>query len=178
MTDQKNSLWEVAKLFLKLGVIGFGGPAAHIAMMKEEVVNKKKWITEQHFLDLIGATNLIPGPNSTEMAIHIGHERAGWKGLIVAGLCFILPAVFITGIFAWLYKKYGQLPQIQPFIYGISPAIIAIILSVIYPLAKKSLKTTELWMIGVIALVLSLFQLNEIYIMFGVGFFAMLLSAV
>src|SRR3970282_2905318 len=117
--NEKSNLKEVAQLFLKLGIIGFGGPAVHISMMQEEVVVKKKWLTEQHFLDLIGATNLIPGPNSTEMAIHIGHERAGWKGLIVAGLCFILPAVFITGFFAWGYKQYGQLPEIQPFIYVI-----------------------------------------------------------
>src|SRR3989337_2864890 len=117
--DNRHRLKEVAKLFLKLGITAFGGPAAHIAMMKDEVVNKRQWLTEQYFLDLIGATNLIPGPNSTEMAIHIGHERAGWKGLIVAGLFFILPAVIITGIFAILYKDYGQLPQVQPFIYGI-----------------------------------------------------------
>ncbi|HMK06630.1 MAG TPA: chromate transporter, partial [Flavobacterium sp.] len=134
--SQPNSLAELAGLFLKLGIIGFGGPAAHIAMMQDEVVVKRKWMSEQHFLDLIGATNLIPGPNSTEMAIHIGHERAGWKGLIVAGLCFILPAVIITGFFAWLYKGYGQLPQLQPFLYGIKPAIIAIILGAIYPLAR------------------------------------------
>ena len=133
-------LKEVALLFLKPGAISFGGPAAHIAMMKEEVVKKCQWIDEQHFLDLVGATNLIPGPNSTEMAIHIGHERAGWKGLIVAGLCFIVPAVMITGIFAVLYKEYGQLPGVQPFIYGISPAIIAIILAAVYPLAQKSFK--------------------------------------
>ena len=100
---EQNSIREVARLFFKLGLTAFGGPAAHIAMMQQEVVFKKKWLTEEHFLDLIGATNLIPGPNSTEMAIHIGQERAGWKGLIVACLCFILPAVFITGIFAWLY---------------------------------------------------------------------------
>jgi chromate transporter len=126
-------LKDIAKLFLKLGIIGFGGPAAHIAMMQEEVVVKRKWLTEQHFLDLIGATNLIPGPNSTEMAIHIGHEKAGWKGLIVAGLCFIIPAVLITGVFAWLYKLYGQVPTVQPFIYGIKPAIIAILLRSGFP---------------------------------------------
>lgn len=105
--EEKNTLKELAKLFLKLGIIGFGGPAAHIAMMQEEVVVKKKWLTEQHFLDLIGATNLIPGPNSTEMAIHIGHEKAGWKGLLVAGFCFIFPAVLITLLFAWSYKEGG-----------------------------------------------------------------------
>lgn len=173
----ETNLKEIAKLFLKLGVIGFGGPAAHIAMMQEEVVVKKKWITEQHFLDLIGATNLIPGPNSTEMAIHIGHEKAGWKGLIIAGICFILPAVFITGIFAWLYKLYGQLPEVQPFVYGIKPAIIAIILGAIFPLAKKSLKSLELVLIGILVLVFSLLKFNEIYLMFGAGFVALLLTS-
>ncbi|MFA5818196.1 MAG: chromate efflux transporter [Bacteroidales bacterium] len=171
-------LKELVLLFFKLGTISFGGPAAHIAMMENEVVKKRKWLTEQHFLDLIGATNLIPGPNSTEMAIHIGHERAGWKGLIVAGLCFILPAVIITGIFAVLYKEYGQLPQLQPFIYGIKPAIIAIILAAIYPFAKKSLKTVELGIIGVITLILCLIGINEIYVMFGAGFIALALAAI
>lgn len=178
MTSQKNNVSELAKLFSKLGLIAFGGPTAHIAMMQEEVVTKRKWMSEQHFLDLIGATNLIPGPNSTEMAIHIGRERAGWKGLIVAGLCFILPAVFITSFFAWLYKQYGQLPQIQSFIYGIKPAIIAIILAAVYPLAKKSLKTVELGMIGLTALALSLFGFNEIYIMVAAGLFALILAAI
>jgi chromate transporter len=171
--NEKQKLKEVAALFLKLGIIGFGGPAAHIAMMREEVVVKKKWLEEQHFLDLIGATNLIPGPNSTEMAIHIGHERAGWKGLIVAGFCFIVPAVLITGVFAWLYKDYGQLPEIQPFLYGIKPAIIAIILGAIFPLAKKSLKTVQLGIIGCIVLLLALLQFNEIMLLFGAGFLAL-----
>jgi len=170
------SLKEIMKLFLKLGFIGFGGPAAHIAMMQEEVVTRRKWLTQQHFLDLIGATNLIPGPNSTEMAIHIGYEKGGWKGLIVAGLCFILPAAFITGIFAFLYKQYGQLPEVQPFIYGIKPAIIAIILGAIFPLAKKSLKSTELVIIGILVLVGSLLNVNEIFLMFGAGFIALFLA--
>lgn len=174
--EHKAGLKDIAKLFLKLGVIGFGGPAAHIAMMQEEVVEKRKWLTEQHFLDLIGATNLIPGPNSTEMTMHIGHEKGGWKGLVVAGLCFILPAVFITGIFAYLYKQYGQLPQVQPFVYGIKPAIIAIILGAIFPLAKKSLKSTELLLLGILVLICSLLGVNEIYLMFGAGFFALFLA--
>ena len=146
-------------------------------MMQHEVVNKRKWFSEQHFLDLIGATNLIPGPNSTEMAMHIGHERAGWKGLIVAGLCFILPAVIITGFFAWLYKEYGHLPQVQPFVYGIQPAIIAVILAAVYPLALKSLKTIELAVIGIAVLVLSLFGFHEIYLLFGAGLLAVALLA-
>ncbi|MFA6277612.1 MAG: chromate efflux transporter [Pedobacter sp.] len=176
--EHKPDLKDIAKLFLKLGIIGFGGPAAHIAMMQDEVVTKRKWLTEQHFLDLIGATNLIPGPNSTEMAIHIGHEKAGWKGLIVAGFCFILPAVFITGIFAFLYKEYGQIPKVQPFIYGIKPAIIAIILGAIFPLAKKSLKSTLLIIIGLLVLLGALFSINEIYLMFGAGFFALFFAYV
>lgn len=174
--ENNASLKDIAKLFLKLGIIGFGGPAAHIAMMQDEVVTKRKWLSEQHFLDLIGATNLIPGPNSTEMTMHIGHEKGGWKGLVVAGLCFILPAVFITGIFAYLYKQYGELPAVQPFIYGIKPAIIAIILGAIFPLAKKSLKSTELIIIGILVLMGSLFKINEIYLMFGAGFFALFLA--
>lgn len=163
------NLKELARLFLKLGIIGFGGPAAHIAMMQNEVVTKRKWMSQQHFLDLIGATNLIPGPNSTEMAIHIGREKAGWKGLITAGVCFILPAVFITGIFAWLYGKYGALPEIQPFIYGIKPATIAVILSAILPLAEKSFKSISLIILGLLVLAGSLLGYNEIFLLFGAG---------
>ena len=117
--EHKTKLKEIAKVFGNLGIIGFGGPAAHIAMMRDEVVVRRKWMNEQHFLDLLGATNLIPGPNSTEMAIHIGYDKGGWKGLIIAGLCFILPAVFITGILAYLYSLYGQLPEVQPFILSL-----------------------------------------------------------
>lgn len=171
-------LSEIARLFLKLGIIGFGGPAAHIAMMQDEVVTKRKWIDEQHFLDMIGATNLIPGPNSTEMAIHIGYEKGGWKGLIIAGLCFILPAVLITGFFAWLYKQYGQLPEFQPFIYGIKPAVIAIILSAVFPLAKKSLKSFELAVLGILVLAGSLLSINEIYLMFGAGLLMLLYTSI
>ncbi|MCU0351816.1 MAG: chromate efflux transporter, partial [Flavobacterium sp.] len=169
--EKDASLKDIAKLFLKLGIIGFGGPAAHIAMMQDEVVTKRKWLSETHFLDLLGATNLIPGPNSTEMAIHIGHEKGGWKGLLIAGLCFILPAVFITGIFAYFYAEYGQLPSVQPFIYGIKPAIIAIILAAIYPLAIRSTKSTILRILGILVLIGSILAFNEIFLLFGAGFF-------
>jgi chromate transporter len=174
----REQLKEIAKLFTKLGFIAFGGPAAHIAMMQREVVVKKKWMSEEHFLDLVGATNFIPGPNSTEMAIHIGRERAGLKGLIVAGLCFIIPAVLITGFFAWLYKQYGQLPAWQPFIYGIKPAVIAIIIAAAYPLGKRALKTTTLGIIGIAAFVLCFTGINEILILFGAGLLAILMAAV
>ena len=175
MQNKKTSLKELAALFIRLGLTAFGGPAAHIAMMQKEVVDKRQWMDHQHFMDLIGATNLIPGPNSTEMAIHIGHERAGWKGLIVAGCCFIIPAVVITGFIAWLYQLYGQLPQVRPFIYGIKPAIIAIILSAVHPLARKALKNIELGLIGLLALIAYLAGMNEIAVMFGSGFVILLL---
>ena len=170
--EAKVSIKKIIQLFLKLGFIGFGGPAAHIAMMQQEVVLKRKWMSEQHFLDLLGATNLIPGPNSTEMAIHIGYEKGGWKGLLAAGLSFILPAVFITGIFAFLYQQYGQLPEVQPFIYGIKPAIIVVIIRAVYPLARKSLKSLFLVIVGIGVLTASLFNINEIYLMFGAGLLA------
>jgi len=171
------SLKELAILFTRLGLTAFGGPAAHIAMMQKEVVERRQWMDHQHFLDLIGATNLIPGPNSTEIAIHIGHERGGWKGLLVAGCCFIIPAVLITGVIAWLYRLYGQLPQVRPFIYGIKPAIIAIILAAALPLAKKALKTLELGVIGALALLACLAGLNEIAVMFGAGLIVLVLYA-
>jgi chromate transporter len=172
----KNSrLSELARLFFKLGLIGFGGPAVHIALMEREVVRKRGWISSGHFLDLMGATNLIPGPNSTEMTMHIGHERAGLKGLIVAGLCFIIPAVIITAFFAWLYQVYGKLPQVQPFIYGIKPAIIAVIVVTTVLLGRKALKSVQLGIIGVVSAIAVLAGFNEIYVLFGAGLIGILL---
>ena len=159
---KENRLAEVAAVFLKLGCIGFGGPAAHIAMMEEEIVNRRGWMDRQHFLDLIGATNLIPGPNSTEMTMHCGRERAGWPGLIVAGVCFILPAVLITGFLAWLYGEYGELPEVAPFVFGIKPAVLAIIAGAILKLGRKALKNWELGILGSAVLLSSLLGVNEI----------------
>ena len=127
-----------------MGCIAFGGPAAHIAMMEEEVVNKRKWMSRQHFLDLMVLPILIPGPNSTEMTMHCGHERAGIPGLFVAGCSFIFPAVVITGFLAWLYVNYGSLPNVEPFVYGIKPAVLAIIAGAVLKLGKKALKGWEL----------------------------------
>ncbi len=174
--DNKGSeLREISKLFLKLGIISFGGPAVHIALMQEEVVKKRRWMTEAHFLDLVGATSLIPGPNSTEMTMHIGQERAGWKGLVVAGACFIIPAVIITAVFAWLYQQYGQLPQVQPFVYGIKPAIIAVVVSLMISLGKKAIKSFELAVIGLAAAIAVLMGFNEIFVLFAGGFLGMLI---
>lgn len=158
----ENKLVEVAGVFFKLGCVAFGGPAAHIAMMEEEIVNKRGWIDRQHFLDLVGATNLIPGPNSTEMTMHCGHERAGIPGLFVAGLCFICPAVVITGVFAWLYGAYGELPEVAPFVFGIKPAVLTIIAAAILKLGKKALKNWELGLLGTLVLLVSLLGVNEI----------------
>jgi len=121
-------LAELARLFLKLGTIGFGGPAAHIALMEDEVVRRRGWLTRERFLDLLGATNLIPGPNSTEMAIHVGHQRAGWRGLVVAGVSFILPAFLVVLACAWAYGRYGTLPAAEGLLRGVKPVIIAIVL--------------------------------------------------
>ena len=137
-------LWELATLFFKLGLIGFGGPTAHIAMMEDEVVNRRQWLTREDYLDLIGATNLIPGPNSTEIAIHIGYIHAGLLGLIVAGVCFILPAVLVTAAFAWVYVQFGKLPQVAPLLYGIKPAILAIIFGAMWRLGKKSRQKSQI----------------------------------
>lgn len=160
---------EIATVFFRLGCLAFGGPAAHIAMMEEEIIQKRKWMTHQHFLDLIGITNIIPGPNSTEMTMHCGYERGGWKGLFVAGSLFILPAVIITLILAWLYVSYGQLPEAQPFIYGIKPAVIAIILSAAYKLGKKAIKVPLHWIIGLAVVIGCLLGLNEILAIFLSG---------
>lgn len=165
----KARLAEVAAVFFKLGCIAFGGPAAHIAMMEDEVVHKRKWMDRQHFLDLVGATNLIPGPNSTEMTMHCGHERAGRAGLVVAGLCFIFPAVVITGVLAWLYLSYGQLPEVEPFIFGIKPAVLAIIAAAILKLGKKALKNRELAILGILVLLASLLGFNEILVLLAAG---------
>lgn len=155
-------LGELARLFLKLGVIAFGGPAAHIAMLEDEVVTRRKWIGRQHFLDLIGATNLIPGPNSTEMTMHVGYERAGWAGLVTAGSCFIGPAVVITGVLAWLYVQYGSLPAVEPFLYGIKPAVIAVILGAIWRLSRPAVKDWRFAVLGLGVAVALLLGLGEI----------------
>ena len=165
---------EVALLFLKLGLITFGGPAAHIAIFEDEVVSKRKWMTHQHFLDLVGATNLFPGPNSTEMAIHTGYQRAGVAGLLTAGICFTLPAVIITGIFAYIYAVYGNLPDVKPFLYGIKPAVIIIILNAVYRLGSKAIKGWKLITIGIAVAAVNIAGVNEIFSILAGGIFGAL----
>lgn len=163
------SLRELAWLFLKLGTIAFGGPAAHIAMMEEEVVRRRRWLTREEFLDLLGATNLIPGPNSTEMAIHIGHRQAGWPGLLVAGVCFILPAAVIVTAFAWAYVRFGKLPETAALLYGVKPVIIAVVMQALWGLGRTAVKTKFLAAVGLAALVLSFLRVNELAVLFGAG---------
>ena len=134
-------LREIAVSFLRLGTTAFGGPAAHIAMMEEEFVRRRGWLSREEFLDMLGATNLIPGPNSTEMAIHIGHQRAGWKGLVVGGVCFIVPAMLIVMAAAWAYVRFGSLPQFQGIMYGIKPVIVAVIFQALWRLAPTAIKS-------------------------------------
>ncbi|MCT7992826.1 chromate efflux transporter [Laspinema olomoucense] len=156
-------LFELAQVFLKLGIIGFGGPAAHIAMMEDEVVHRRQWLTQEQFLDLVGATNLIPGPNSTEMAIHIGYIYAGGLGLIVAGTCFVVPAVLMTAALAWGYVQFGELPQVYPLLYGIKPAVLAVIFTALWRLGKKAVKSRELLMIAIATAMAVWFGVNEVF---------------
>lgn len=160
---------ELAALFLKLGVTAFGGPAAHIAMMEDEVVHRRKWITHEHFLDLLGATNLIPGPNSTEMAIHIGLLRGGWRGLILAGVCFILPAVAITLLLAHVYVAYGTLPRFQPLMEGVRPAILAVILAAVYRLSRPIIRKPFMVGTAITVVMLNIVGLNEILLLIASG---------
>ena len=171
--SESQKLKQVAAVFFKLGVFAFGGPAAHIAMMEQEVVTKRAWMTREHYLDLIGATNLIPGPNSTEMTMHCGYQRAGKKGLFVAGISFIFPAVFITAILGYLYVNYGALPEIQPFIKGLQPAVLVIIASAVIKLGKKAIKNWELAMLGVLFLAASLVGFDQVILMLCGGLLGM-----
>ncbi|MDC3252747.1 chromate efflux transporter [Crocinitomicaceae bacterium] len=170
MAKKNGSLLEIASVFFKMGCFAFGGPAAHIAMMDQEIIQKRKWMTRQHFLDLIGATNLIPGPNSTEMTMHCGHERGGVLGLFIAGISFIFPAVLITGVLAYLYVEYGSIPDVENFIIGIKPAVIAVIAGAVFKLGKKALKSLELGILGAIVVVVSMLpNTNEVLVLLGAG---------
>lgn len=174
---QRQRLKEVAGLFLRLGFTAFGGPAAHLALMHSEIVVKRKWLSEQEFLDLLGATNLIPGPNSTEMAIHVGFEQAGWPGLIVAGACFILPAMFMVLGLAWAYVRFGSMPQVQQILYGLKPVVIAIIAQAIWSLGRRATKSIFLGLCGLVILgAYFLFPGNALALLFGGGLAIMLLE--
>lgn len=170
------SLRELATLFLRLGATAFGGPAAHISVMEQEVVRRRGWMSHADFLDLLGITNLIPGPNSTEMAIHIGYRRAGAAGLIVAGACFILPAVLITLVFAHLYAMYGSTPGAAPFLTGVRPAVIALIAASVYRLGLPKAKDPLFVAAGTAVLLLSLAGVDEVLLLISGGILGVLLG--
>ena len=159
------SLTDLAKLFLRLGCTAFGGPAAHIAMMRHEVVERRQWLTDKDFLDLLAATNLIPGPNSTEMAIHLGYKHGGKAGLIVAGTCFILPASLIVAAIAWAYVQYGDTPQLDWLMYGIGPVVIAIIVQALVKLGRSAITQIPHALLGTAVLVLALSGTNELLLL-------------
>ena len=159
----------VAGLFLRLGATSFGGPAAHVALMEDECVRRRGWLTHAEFLDLLGATNLIPGPNSTEIAIHIGHRVAGWPGLVVAGACFILPAAVIVGLLAWVYVAYAELPPVAGVLYGVKPVVIAVVVQALWRLGRSAVRTPLVAAVAVAATVLAALGVHELLVLFGMG---------
>jgi chromate transporter len=165
----RGTVAEVARVFFLLGAIGFGGPVAHVALMEREVVRGRRWLPPDEFLDLLGLTNLIPGPNSSEMAMALGYRRAGWAGLLAGGLSFILPAACITAALAWLYMRYGSLPEIQPWLSGLGPAVVALMVTAIARLARPALRDVGLVVIAVTVLALRLLGVNELILLLGGG---------
>jgi chromate transporter len=173
-TPNNHRLKEIAFVFLKLGTTAFGGPAAHIAMMDDEIVKRRKWVSREIFMDLLGASNLIPGPNSTELAIHLGYKRAGWLGLLTAGVCFITPAMLIVWLLAVLYQRYETVPELSYLLYGIKPVIIAIVLQAIWGLGKTSLKSMSTIIAGIGVVICFFIGGNELLLLLLAGVTVML----
>jgi chromate transporter len=169
-------LREVVSVFLRLGVVAFGGPAAHIAMMREELVRRRRWVSDAQFIDLLGITNLIPGPNSTEMAIHLGYLRAGAWGLVLGGVCFIVPAMLSVMALAWAYVRWGTLPVAAGVLYGVKPVIIAIVLQAMWGLARTAVRGPRLAGAFVVAAALALAGVHELLVLFGAGGVAALVA--
>lgn len=172
------SLGELARVFLKLGVIGFGGPAAHIALMEDEVVHRRRWLDRERFLDYVGATNLIPGPNSTELAIQIGRDRAGWPGLVVAGASFILPAAVIVGVLAWGYTRFGTIPEVTALLAGVKAAVIAIVVQALVRLARTAVKSAWLAVIAGASVAAALAGAHELIVLLAAAAVCAVVAAV
>jgi chromate transporter len=175
-SPQKTELKELASVFLKLGTVAFGGPVAHIAMMEEEVVKRRRWLSEEKLLDLLGVTSLIPGPNSTELAIHIGYERGGWRGLLIAGSCFILPAMIIVWLLAVFYARYQTVPEIAGLLYGIKPLICVIIFQALWKLGRKAAKDIPTTIAGIAVIIAFMAGINEILLLFLAGLGVMIVK--
>lgn len=175
--ERRASLVELALLFLRLGATSFGGPAAHVGMMEREIVERRRWLGHEDFLDLLGATNLIPGPNSTELAIHIGYRRAGWPGLVVAGVSFILPATIIVATMAWGYVRFGALPEVAGVLYAVKPVVIAVVLQALWSLSRVAVKSVWLAVVAVAATAAVLAGVHEIIVLLGAGLAVALVGA-
>ena len=170
ISEKRNvPLGELALFFLRLGTTAFGGPAAHIAIMEDELVRRRRWLSREKFLDLLGASNLIPGPSSSEVAIHIGYLCAGWRGLLIAGSCFILPAALMVAGLGWLYVRFGKLPAIAGVLYRIKPIVIGVVLQALWSLGRTAIKTTFLGFVAVFALVLSVLGLHPLLLLLLAG---------
>jgi chromate transporter len=167
--ERRQRLIELAIVFLRLGTTAFGGPAAHVAMMEQEVVSRRRWMSHEQLLDLLGITNLIPGPNSTELAIHIGYERAGWRGLLIAGSCFILPAMAIVWVLAAVYKQYQMVPQVEWLLYGVKPVIIAIVVQALWKLGRKAVKNVPTGVAAIAAMGAYFLGVNEVLVLLFLG---------
>jgi len=167
--DGREGLWEIAKEFLRLGFVAFGGPPVHLAMMEERFVRRKRWLSRERFVDLLGAVNLLPGPSSTELAIYLGELRGGFPGLLLAGACFIFPAALMVAGLAWAYQKYGRLPQVEGLLFGIKPVVVALIIPALWNLGKTALKNNRLVMLAIGVAVLSSMRLNVILLLIVSG---------
>lgn len=170
------SLRELAAFFLRLGTISFGGPAAHIAIMEDELVRRRGWLSREKFLDLLGASNLIPGPSSSELAIHIGYLTAGFPGLLLAGVCFILPASCMVAALAWLYLRFGRLPATAAVLYGIKPVVIAVVLQALWSLGRTAIKSFPLAIVALIAIVTGVMGLHPLLLLLLAGIFAVIVQ--
>jgi chromate transporter len=168
-TTREASLGEIAFVFLKLGTIAFGGPAAHLAMMEEEFVRRRQWMTRAEFLDRLATANLIPGPSSTEVAIFVGQLKRGWRGLIVAGCCFIIPAALIVSVIAWAYVRFGSLPKAEGVLYAIKPAVVAIVIQALGKLGRTGVRSALLAVIAVLAVVLGLLGVSPVMVLLSAG---------
>ena len=177
MASKTRRLGEVAVLFFKLGAISFGGPAAHIALMEQEAVNKRGWLGRDHFLDLLATTNLVPGPNAVELASHIGFVRAGWPGLVVGGAAFVVPAFLISLALSTVYARFGALPEVSALFYGINPAVMAIILAATYRLGRSALKDKRAVVLSVVCLAAALLGVHEVLVLLGAGLIGIMLYA-
>src|ERR1700757_4797747 len=167
--ERRGSLSEIAKQFLRLGFIAYGGPAAHVAMMEEEFVCRRGWLTRERFLDLVGAVSLLPGPSSTELAIYLGEIRAALVGLILAGACFILPAAFLVAAVAWAYLKFGTVPQVVGLLFGIKPVVVALIAQAVWSLGKTALRNVPLAALALVVIVLAVARVPAVWLLIGAG---------